>query len=308
MSFTSSGSNDAAISVTWHQDYFADWSGDNPGDLEAFDALSASGIPIVNRSIYSTATTIMPFVICRDKTAERHEDLLSRWTIKTKFGTINRRANQGGAGSSEEADNQPVPIPSAVTDIEHKEYVSLGETERVLWFEKGDFPLVNTARTPAGNFWNEPVMERMPVFELKLTQYEDEITYEQMVNRKFKTNVNPWRGEPQRQWLIEQVEAQEVVVKTSTGDKEAALVTYTILLSPDQEYGWAEVRGLFDTQFLETKGDPASAKRFQNQTPGTSDVGYITTDGTKRASQSGEPDFISYVVYDEINFDDFLPA
>jgi hypothetical protein len=146
----------------------------------------------------------------------------------------------------------------------------------------------------------------MPVFELKITQYEEGITYEDMIDRKFKVNKKSYRNKLPLSWLIEQVEAQEVEVLTTNGPTLSALVTYTLLLSPDEEYGWQDVRGLFDSQFLTVANDFDSAKQFQNLQPGTQSIGYIKLDGTKRADQTGEPDYIPYEIYDTIDFDSFL--
>jgi hypothetical protein len=311
MSFSGSGSNDAAISVVWHKEYDVEWTGASPANVSAADVLRAPGIPIVNRSIFATTTTIMPFVICRDKTAERNPDRISRWKVRTKWSTANKRSQGGGTGSSEESDNIPIAIPASIDDLPTEEHVSLGETDRVIYQTKQQrLPIipVQCARTPAGNYWNEPVIERLPIFELKLTQYEDAILYDQMIERKFKVNDRAYRGKDPGRWIIEQVEAQEVEVLLTTGPTAAALVTYTILLSPDTEYGWNDTRGLFDTQFLQVANDRTTAKLFQNDEPGTSDVGYIQIDGTKRGDQTGLPDYISYRNQDDINFGDFLKA
>jgi hypothetical protein len=311
MTFSGTGSNDAAISVVWHKEYDVEWTGANPKNISAVQVLRANGIPIVNRSIFATSTTIMPFVICRDKTAERNPDRISRWKVRTKWSTANKRSQGSGTGSSEEADNAPIAIPASVDDLPTEEHVSLGETDRVIYQTKqqrGPIIPEQCARTPAGNYWNEPVIERIPVFELKLTQFEESILYDQMIERKFKVNDRAYRGKAAGRWIIEQVEAQEVEVLLAAGRTKVALVTYTILLSPDTEYGWNDTRGLFDTQFLQVANDRTTAKLFQNDEPGTSDVGYIKIDGTKRDDQTGLPDYISYRTQDDINFSGFLKA
>lgn len=290
MSFT--GSQDS-ISVTWHQDYFVDVSGVTASDVDAYDVLTATGVPVVNRSVYTIGSKIIPYVICRDKTATQNPDRLSRWTVKTKWSSTVR-------SNTEETDNAPIDPPDAVTDITPLVVSELGETEKVLWMDKSTTP-VDAARTPAGNFWSEPVMERIPTLRLKITQYEASITYEQMLDRKFKVNDATYRSQAAQKWLIEDVEATEVDVELSGGSTTAALVTYTLALSP-HEYGWKVERALFDTQYLDT----GEVKLFQNEQPGTSSIGYITSAGAKRVSQTGEPDYIEYERFDDTTFSSFL--
>lgn len=290
MSFT--GSQDS-ISVTWHQDYFVDVSGVTASDVDAYDVLTATGVPVVNRSVYTIGSKIIPYVICRDKTATQNPDRLSRWTVKTKWSSTVR-------SNTEETDNAPIDPPVAVTDITPLVVSELGETEKVLWMDKSTTP-VDAARTPAGNFWSEPVMERIPTLRLKITQYEASITYDQMLARKFKVNDATYRSQDAQKWLIEDVEATEVDVELSGGPTTAALVTYTLALSP-HEYGWKVERALFDTQYLDT----GEIKLFQNEQPGTSSIGYITSAGAKRVSQTGEPDYIEYERFDDTTFSSFL--
>ncbi len=312
MSFSGSGSNNASIQVTWTQDFYVDIINESPSNYSAYDILSAPGVPIVNRTVYydSVAGTVMPFVICRNKTATQNEERLSRWTVRAQYSTPQGRGQGTGASSSQEADNEPVPVPTDLTDISPKVTVSLGETERFMWITKPD-TFGNTyecARTPAGNFWSEPVMERIPTFEMKVTQYEDFISYEDMIDRKFKTNQFSWNGYDPEFWLIEQVEAEEVEVELTGGPATAALVTYTIILAtsqdvPDEEdNGWLERRALFDVQYKQG----SEIKLFQNDEPGTHSMGYITLLGERRGDQSGVPDYITYRTYDTIDFDSFL--
>jgi hypothetical protein len=76
-------------------------------------------------------------------------------------------------------------------------------------------------------------------------------------------------------------------------------VTYTVSLSPNLN-GWKEERALFDTHYLES-GDRKPFVELLDY-----GVGYITNLGAKRTSQEGEPDYILYETFDDINFSDFL--
>ena len=321
MTFSSTGDNNVGVNAQWHQDYCVDVTGADIATHSAYDVLNATGIPIVGKTTYSTGTKILPYVVCRDKTAQQNPKKLSRWTVKAKFSTPPARSGGSGAGGATEAENAPIALPASITDIEPVQSVSLGEREEVLYWEKylfaeNDFPK-NCALTPTGNWWSSPVMERRPTFRLKHTQYEASITYEEMIERKLRVNRNSWNSKNTLMWLIQEVEAQEVSVELQSGSTDAAMVTYTIDLHPDnelndndpQKYGWMEVRALFDTQFFEQKKDDEEGgklRAFQSDVPGKPNAGYIDINGNKRDSQEGEPDYIAYMIYEPIDFDDFL--
>jgi len=316
MTFSSTGDNNVGVNAQWHQDYCVDVTGADIATHSAYDVLNATGIPIVGKTTYSTGTKILPYVVCRDKTAQQNPKKLSRWTVKAKFSTPPARSGGSGAGGATEAENAPIALPASITDIEPVQSVSLGEQERVLYYERFvEQNKKNCALTPTGNWWSNPVMEKRPTFRLKHTQYEASITYEQMLERKFRINSFPWNTQDPKMWLIQEVEAQEVSVELASGYIDAAMVTYTLDLHPDNtlpdddvnRYGWMEVRALFDTQYLEPENDNLTkVKAFQSDVPGKPNAGYINHQGFKRDSQEGEPDYIAYNIYEPINFDDFL--
>ena len=73
LSFSGSGDQ---LSVTWHKNYQVQISDPvnpafDPTEVSDFDILSADGLPIVNRTIFSSGGKIMPYVICRDKSGRR---------------------------------------------------------------------------------------------------------------------------------------------------------------------------------------------------------------------------------------------
>ena len=318
MTFSSSGDNNVGVNAQWHQDYCVDVTGADIATHSAYDVLNATGIPIVGKTTYSTGTKILPYVVCRDKTAQQNPKKLSRWTVKAKFSTPPARGGGSGAGGSTEAENAPIAIPETIEEIDPVQSVSLGETEEVLYYEKFTRPpllLKDTTRTPTGNWWTTPVLERIPTFRLKYTQYEDNITYEEMIERKFRVNSVPWNSQDTGMWLIQDVEASDVSVELLAGNTDAAMVTYTIDLHPDsrlpagqERFGWMEVRGLFDTQYWSgPPNDPdRKLKAFQSEIAGKANSGYITNTGEKRAEQEGPPDYIAYHIYQDVDFNDFL--
>lgn len=323
MTFSSTGDNNVGVSATWHQEYCVDVTGSDIATHSAYDVLNAPGIPIVGKTTYTTGTKILPYVVCRDKTAQQNPKKLSRWTVKTKFSTPPSRSGGSGAGGATEAENAPIAVPAAITDISPVQSVSLGQIQKVLYFENAANALAvgrpprDCALTPTGNWWSQPVMQKLPTFRLKHTQYEARIEYETMLERKFKINENEWNSKPAFMWLISDVEATEVEVELIAGTTTAAMVTYTIDLHPDARldpalennvYGWREVRALFDTQYWShPEDDPdRKLKAFQTEIPGKASAGYIDIDGLKRADQTGEPDYIDYMTFDRINFNTFL--
>lgn len=297
MSF--SGSDDQ-LKVTWHADYFVDVtleSGENISQINAYDILTADGVPVVNRTVYEVDNKLIPFVLCRNKTCRPHESRYTRWVVSAQFES-SIKANSG------EDENQPIAKPSSLNSIAPRVVPILGETQKVLYEDKSDTAL-DCARSPTGNWWSEPIIERIPTLALQITQYEDYLSYEDMLNRKLKVNASSYRGQPPYDWLIQDIQPTEVIVPLTTGQVRAVQVTYTIEHSPHL-YGWKVDRALIDSVFLETADDKSTAKVFQNKEPGSKSYGFVTASGAKRADQTGAPDYIQYESYERIEFDDFL--
>lgn len=282
------------ISITWHKGYFVDVTGvADPADVRAFDVLTAGGLPIVNRSIYTIDNRIIPYVVCRDKKARRNPSRLDRWEITTKW--------TASLKSTSEADNTPIAIPDALSDISPVITQSLGETERVLYEDKTsttDDP--RPILTPNGNFYSEPAIERLPTLTLQISQYEESITYEQMLERKLKVNESTYRSEPRYKWLVEQVEAVEVDVLLTGGLTTAALVTYTVTHSP-HEYGWKDDRALIDSVYDDGSGNLIA---FQEGALKNIPYGFIESDGTQKSGS--KPDHEQFETFDTIDFESFL--
>lgn len=288
MTFT--GTEDS-LSVTWHQDYFVDIQGTalELQNVSAYDVLTAPGVPIVNRSIYFARGKIIPFVICRDKTAEQTAERIGRWKISTKWASSTKNNNK-------ESDNNPQNPPAALTDLTPRVVPILGSKERQLYEDFDD----KFYTTPTNNEWEQPLIEQVPLLTLQITQYEASITYEQMLARKFRLNSAAYRGGDPHTWFIQEVAANEVSVQLAGGPTVAAQVTYTLAYDEDT---WLEKRPLFDTHYLQngSLGDPTVEKlpfldTLQNG------KGYINADGTKRSSQSGAPNVEEYRAQRESDF------
>lgn len=298
MSF--SGSDDQ-VKITWHSDYFVDVTlgvGETIADINAYNVLAADGVPIVNRTVYEVNNKFIPFVLCRSKNCRPHEQKQTRWIVSAQFeSSIN--------GNQNEKDNTPIAKPNSIFDIAPRVVPILGETQKVLYVDKKPDNPQECARTPSGNFWSEPIVERIPTLGLQITQYENYISYDELLRRKLKVNKSTYRNQPPYDWLIQDLKPTEVEVPLASGTVKAVQITYTVEHSPHL-HGWKIDRALFDTQFLTDVNDKSSAKLFKNNTPGSKNVGYITVTGAKRASQTGEPDSIQYQPQDRIEFNDFL--
>lgn len=290
MSFDAQGDS---VSITWEKDYWVDVSGvSDPTTISTYDVITASGLPIVNKSVYQINNQIIPFVICKSKTATQQPELPTRWSVSASYKAMAKES---------EAENAPIAKPAAVTDITPQVVSSLGEISRVIYEDKTS-PNPRKILTPTLNQWSEPTFERIPTLILRITQYEASITYEEMLERRFKVNQGQYRSQPRYKWLIENVEGVEVTVPLSGGDTTAALMTYTLVYSP-LENGWKDDRALIDTHYYD--GATGEKLPFEDG-PGVLGIGLIDANGNKLANQNGEPEYTQYETFDDIDFSGFL--
>ncbi len=273
--------------VSYDATFFVDVGGSAPAGVSPYAVATATGLPKVNKSAYSIGGQILPFCICRSVTASPLPNAINRWVVKAKYEPVTPA--------------MPTPMGSitALTDILPVVTSDLGEIEKVLYVDKNSVAPKPCSITPTGNFWSEPIVEKIPTLTLKISQYESSIAFQSMLDRKFKMNSGSYRGQVKHKWLVTDVEATDVEIELVSGTANAALVTYSVALSP-HDYGWNESRALIDTQYL------AAGKKtlFVNDIPGASSIGFINADGSKRAQQDPTiaPDHIEYQVYDEASF------
>lgn len=272
-------------------------------DVSEHSVLTTSGIPVVNRSIYEDRDgKIIPYVICRRKKADCDKNNRGRWIVTASYKSID--ANQ------DESSNEPQDPPASLTDIKPSEEPFLGTYERVMYVDKGGTDI----RLPSGNMFSQPVVEKVPTLGIKLTQYEPSITYQQMLDRKWKTNQTTYRTKAPGEWVISQVEATEVDVVLIGGTVSAALVTYTLELSPHEYYndatstfvkcGWDVPMMLVDNLHLEGgKWKPTVIDERGRTMFFVDDTGAKKGDGI-----SGNPDYIVYRAQDQIDYSTFLQA
>lgn len=296
---------DDKMKIEWSREFRVDVTasgGDVAEDVSEYDVLTATGIPVVNRSVFYRNGQIIPFVICRDKSAKPFKDARSKWTVTATYRSED--ANQ------DESSNDPQDPPLALTDITPSEEPSLGMIERPLYVDKADTPI----KLPSGHMYPEPILEKVPTLRLRITQYESSITYEQMLERKLKTNDATYRTKAAGMWLITDVEATEVDVQLSGGEVSAALVTYTLELSARQYYdtgtssfvdaGWQVPLARVDNVVNDGTGkyDP-----FLLDNARSASLAFVESDGTILGDGlTGPPEYDVYEVQDSIDFSSFL--
>jgi len=267
-----------------------------------FEIMTAPGLPITNASVYVFDGKIIPYVICRKKTAKQSSKNAALWEVSCSY-------DSGDVENNKESDNQPQDPPVDVTDITPREEVTIEFEERVLYKDKAD----KNVLTPTGNFYAEPLVEQLPILVIKLTQYEASITYQQMLDRSKKANEATYRTKPRYSWMIDSVEAVDVKVLTTGGEVTAALVTYTLKYNP-RTNGWKEDRLLVDTHFYAVDGggviildgtQPRKVAFTDIQSFGNT-TGFI--DATGKYKSGSTPDSETYETMDTLTFSGFLQA
>lgn len=294
--FTSQGNRQDSMKVGYNVNYYVDVTDPNPENIGPFDVMGASGLPKVNRTIYSNNGYILPFLICRTKSAKRVANRIDRWLVSTTWGS---------SGNQQREPQIPQAAPAAITNISPLVEAQVGYVSRELFTDKKTNPQV--IELPTGNEYDVPAMEQIGTLTLRITQYESSLSYETMIGRMKKVNQNVYRSKERYTWLIQNVEGYEVDVVLSGGTTAAALVTYTIEYSPlvddgGSAYGWKDRRKLIDTHYL-AGGEKIS---FTDGTLGLRDVGLIETTGEENTT--GVPQFDLFETYETIDFDSFLQA
>lgn len=281
------------------------------GDVTEAHIACDPRLPIVNRTTwYSKLTGLsMPFAVCRTKDISRDSTNGNVFSVTCTFET--------GAVESEQC--QAVP-PSDPTDIDPQVSIEVGSYDRVMYNDKvGD----QCWKLPSESPFQTPVTETIPLLRLTITQFEEYVSIEDLLERSFKTNEAAYRTKDAGLWLIGAVKVSEQDVTLADGSVVTwAKVTYPISLSErfyyrpgvaatdanKTIYGHDHVQPLVDTYKLDQiNGDPVP------MTAGNGNVrtGYITTAGTERVPANADeerPDYLRFRTQERIDFDTFLQA
>ena len=286
-----------SLKQTWDINFLVTVKDDTDPDYDLatvspFDVAGAPGVPRVNETVYYRNGLVIPWLVCRTKQIRRDTQSLGVWHVQCRFDT-------GNANDTQEGNNSPIAPPVNLTDIAPRVESSLGEVQRVLYKDKSETEKV--CLTPTQNMFDQPFVERLATLQLRITQYEASITYEQMMDRKLKVNEDTYRTKVRYSWLITEVEATEVTVQLDAGPTVAALVTYTLELSP-LLYGWKDERALLDTHhYLNGK-----KIAYKDDELATYTLCKVNSVGVLIGDQTDPPEYDRWETYDTISFSSFL--
>jgi hypothetical protein len=248
-------------------------------------------LPIVNRSIYKFGSFYLPFFVCRNKSLKRNPKRRSQFDVSCAF----EFSGEGGEGS--EPQEEDVPLTSIAPRVE----TTIEETTIALYrdFTPSADGGPKAIITPNRNFFAEPTLCRVPVLTLRITQYEESITYEQMLDRSLKCNETTYREQERYKWISEIVTATEAEVSLPSGTNVAAQVVYTLKLSPFP-WGWRDSKILIDSHYRPTPGAPPVP--FIDRQVRAKMLGFINADGTAKADTVTFPDYIDFETQRTIDF------
>lgn len=269
-----------------------------------------SSLPVVNRSTWVSPDGLMfmPFAVCRSKSVSRNSSNPFLFEVSCEYET----------GDSDGEQCAAVP-PTTIDEIAPQVTANVGSYDRVLYTDKAGKQCWQFEGT--GTPFSNPVMEKIPTLQLVIEQFEASITYEQMLERSFKTNSSTYRNKGKGLWLIGAVKAVEQTVQLAGGEANVVKVTYPVSLSerffypPGKAvaegnktiYGHETVVPLVDTSYFE---NGEVLPRF-SENGGKVISGYINEDGTKREPANDvdkRPDYLRFKSFDSINFGSFLQA
>ncbi len=283
----------------------------NPQYIDDMVVACAVGLPTVNRSTYYNPLSGLglPTAVCRSKSVTRLPENANVFEVECEFRTQELEA--------EECATAP---PANLTDITPQVRSRISSYERVMYADKNGTQCWKLPGTETP--FSTPVTETIPVFQLEITQFESAVTFEQQIERSFKTNLNTYRSKAAGLWQIGAVEMVNQEVQLSGGPTTAVRVTYPITLSerfyfpPGSPatpanaivYGHDHIQPLVDTMY---KTLAPVVKVVPNLDPesGTVIAGYINSDGTERTVSGPDddrPDYLRFRSQDRIDFSTFL--
>jgi len=280
----------------------------SPAHVTDIEIACIAELPVVNKTTWYSATAGvgMPFAVCRSKEVARSRDNAYLFDVKCSFETGDIEAEQCAAAP-----------PAALNSITPIVTATVNSYERVLYADKDG---KQCWQLPTDTPFQQPITETIPTLTLNITQFESAITYEQMMERSFKTNKNQYRSKDAGLWMIGAVKATEQTVQLAGGPTNAVKVTYPIMLSeryfyppglqPTETnrviYGHDKVQPLVDTMRIDVDGNLVPIERN-----GSVRSGYIDVNGQLRDTPNEldkRPDYLRFRSQDEIDFSLFLQA
>jgi hypothetical protein len=321
-----------------------------PSDLNPLLIINHPSIPRIGRTCYSFGGLIAPFLLCSNKTIDRDAENPFVFHVSVDWESI--EVGVGGGSSEvgeetpqealepkpeEEFDTVPDPVASFTTSsteivLYEADFVTRGYEKRQSW------------KLPTGTPFQEPITRKVPLITISLTQFEDEFTLTDLEKRSFSVNMERWNSRGDGQWLIAEVQAEEVTLNLQDGEVDMWRVTYTIHLAPDNPVkvivdgepaigpngegwnegelfypGWATLRPLVDTFYKKEDTPPSGPPGPDYLVPNADEkTGYVEAcyiyeaTGRKRTPTSTDgtgddrPSYMAFMSYRYSDFNEFL--
>ena len=210
----------------------------NPAHISAAQVGLAPGLPIVQRTVYrdDDAGVFHPYALCMSKDVKRRREQPALFDVSCTFKTTSMETEFAGTDQVQEP-----------TDISPEVIVSTASSEKVLY---GDYFGDQCFMWKHTREWfNRPVTRDFPLLTLTVTQYEKYISYQDILNRSYVTNLGNFKGYDTDHWRMIVKNVSEVVIPTSSGDQEWAKVTYEISKGANGYYEWRYAMG--DNTYVE---------------------------------------------------------
>jgi len=290
----------------------------NPSEINTAIVGQAQGLPTVQKSIYYDADsgTIHPYAVCTGKDVKRRRDAPMVFDVTCNFQSKTE---------TESMDNETVTQP---TDIRPEVTVSVGGKDRVLYSDFGtDFatPTVRNSPPVSEQCWMfeniklqypTPVVTQIPLLTLTISQYENYVSYAQIMQRSFKVNKTAWQSFNPGYWRLVVKNVSEVDIQTQLGPVTWAKVTYEATLSNDGYYeqdgttwtqtGWEAQIPMIAPKYYDQPGvGPPKIRKFVDTETSEPFMGFLDYD-EDWDSAATRPRFKTHKRYESIEFSDFL--
>jgi hypothetical protein len=286
-----------------------------PDEVTEIDVMEYLGIVFtlweVNRSVFwfrapsdAPSGVVSPWLILSNKRCKRDPQNRLLFHVDIEYSTFNRT-------DLRETDLYPFDTPSDVASYPFLKETIWGEEERIIHEEAvSGGALPGGMRLPTGSLYSEPFRRLHPRRTIRQSQFEviTPAAIDQTIEeRLFTTNDRTFEGDPAPsangdpnppRWMITDIEHQLValpigIVPTLT---DAYLMTY-LLERNSSDGGWMDRRALIDNYQLEIADNLSSRKPcYDPYAAGTIMDCLLAPDGTKRADQTGDPEYLNYAV------------
>lgn len=285
-----------------------------PVEVNDQDNMPLPELPTVNKTCFSwdpdpaasSDLLIQPWMICKSKRAERdtRHRLLFHVTCefatdgKIQVGEDDLRLIAAGANNTVAL----LPFLDEHTWTSDRQVIEAP-------VEPG--PANGTAtnlRLPTGSLYSQPFIQDFPKRIMRQTQFEDflnlDACHDAIDARLFTLNGSTWEGndgDPPR-WKITNIDYQpvEIPMNDPAPPLEPYMMTYTMeqALKPG---GWWDRRPLIDNFVLATANDLTTKESYRDPTTGYSVISVLlNADGTKKASQTGDPTYADHSTQPQI--------